>query len=255
MTREQRDIFALVGVVVLGFVIWAAADSWSPEAWTALAAWVTVGVAAAAGYAALGQLNEAARLRREQAQPYVVAYIESSAAGSYLIDLVLKNFGATAAHDVRLKVTPTPTRAIDEDMPLERRGKLLPDHIPVLVPGQEWRTLWDTLLKRYDENGEPLLPEYHAATVTYKDSHGYPYETAAVPDWRVQTQRDVVRIYGQHDAAEALRNLSKTITKWNEGASGGRRDRRALARLCHSTCASVATRPAADRSAAVSRAG
>jgi hypothetical protein len=90
MTREQTDLIALAGAVVLGLMIWAAVGSWSPEAWTALAAWVTVGVAAAAGYAALGQLNETARLRREQAQPYVVVYIEPSAAGTYLIDLVMK---------------------------------------------------------------------------------------------------------------------------------------------------------------------
>src|SRR5215212_1433976 len=106
MTRAQKDTLAVAGFVVLGFVIWAAAASWSPEAWAALAAWATVGVAAAAGYIALEQLNEAARLRREQAQPYVVAYIQPSPAAPFLAEIVLKNFGATAAQDVRLTITP-----------------------------------------------------------------------------------------------------------------------------------------------------
>jgi hypothetical protein len=210
----------MAGVVVLGLIIWAAVESWTPDAWSALAAWVTVGVAAAAGYAALAQLNEAARLRREQAQPYVAAYIEPSAASPVLVDLVLKNFGATAAHDVRLEITPTPTRAIDEDMPPERQGDWLPKRLPALVPGQEWRTLWDTGMKRYD-NFKTEFPEYHEATIRYTDSHGEPYETDAVLDWRMLTQSDPVTVYGEHHSAEALRKISKTLANWNESAAGG----------------------------------
>jgi hypothetical protein len=204
-------------------VIIATVESWSPEAWAALAAWVTVGVAAAAGYIALGQLNEAARLRREQAQPYVVAFIEPSAAGSMLIELVLKNFGATAAHDVRLKITPTPERAIDADTPPEQRHVWLPERIPVLVPGQEWRTLWDTGMRRYDEQGEPRLPEHHDATISYTDSHGEPYKTAAVLDWRMLADREIVEVYGSHHAAKALRDISKTMGAWKESGGQGLR--------------------------------
>ncbi|HEX2413715.1 MAG TPA: hypothetical protein VHJ37_00735, partial [Thermoleophilaceae bacterium] len=107
----------MVGLVIVGVLM-----SWSPEAWAALATWITAAVAVAAGYVALGQLGEArharleqARLRKEQAQPYVMAYIEFSEASTFLVDLVVRNFGATAAHDVALEIDPAPRRSIDEE--------------------------------------------------------------------------------------------------------------------------------------------
>lgn len=242
----NRTLAAWTGAALgLLAVIVAALDSWSPEAWAALAAWVTVGVAAAAGYVALGQLGEArgmrieqARLRHEQAQPYVVAYIESSAAGTWIYDLVVRNFGATAAHDVSLDISPAPRRSIDE----KRRknsdaGQLsdadqqsdaqqqpdenvwLPDRIPVLVPGQEWRTLWDTGLSRVKSD----LPDHHDATITYRDSQNHAYTVCAALDWRTFKDQESVTVYGAHDAAKALREMSKAIAKWKEGPTGGLR--------------------------------
>jgi hypothetical protein len=99
------------GLAVLVLCIVAVACSWSPEAWTALATWVTAGVAAAAGVVALSQLGEARRPRVEQAQPYVVVSMELSAPHSKAIDLVVKNLGKTAAMNVRLAVEPKPVRA------------------------------------------------------------------------------------------------------------------------------------------------
>lgn len=204
----------VVGAVVTGFV-----DSWSPETWSAVATWITAAVAVAAAYVGLHQLGEARRLRLAQAQPYVVAYIEPSAASSVLVDLVVRNFGTTAAHDVRLTIAPTPQRAIDEDTPPEQRHVWLPESIPVLVPGQAWRTLWDTGLRRY-EDGRSRLPEHHDATVSYADSSGERYQTAAVLDWRMLAHRDTVTVYGAHDAAKALRDISKAVGAWKETGGG-----------------------------------
>src|SRR5262245_14565535 len=94
---------ALVAVVVIVGVL----ASWpfkTPEDWTAAAAWVTAFVAIAAAVVGLGQLAEARRVRLEQSQPYVVIFMEPSRAGTYFIDLVVRNFGTTAAYDVRVKV-------------------------------------------------------------------------------------------------------------------------------------------------------
>ena len=60
------------------------------------------------------------------------------------LDVMVKNFGQTAAYNVRLYFEPWPTV-----MPWvhprtgERVTRLLVPEIPVLAPGQELRTLWD----------------------------------------------------------------------------------------------------------------
>jgi hypothetical protein len=219
--RQWLVIGSALALVAVGIAA-AVLDSWSAGGWAALAAWITAAVAGAAGYVALGQLDEArasrreqARLRREQAQPYVVASIEASEASSVLIKLVVRNFGATAAHDVRLDVTPTPTRGIDKGEQPEYLW--LPQRFPVLVPGQEWRTLWDSGIARADTE----LPDHHTAVITYSDSQGERYTTEAVLDWRMVKDREAVVIYGAHHAGQALREISKTLGKWNDHATGG----------------------------------
>ena len=54
-------------------------------------------VAVVAALVAWAQVNEARRLRREQAQPYVVAGMRSSAASPMIIELFFRNYGTTAA--------------------------------------------------------------------------------------------------------------------------------------------------------------
>jgi hypothetical protein len=80
----------LLGVVAVAVVVVVAiVQEWSPEAWSALATWTAAGVALAAGAVALGHLGEARRLRVEQAQPYAVAFMETSAVEpNDIVDLV-----------------------------------------------------------------------------------------------------------------------------------------------------------------------
>ncbi len=208
-----------VGVVTVVCLAWALGwvdfGAWDPEDWSALAAWVTAGVALAAGMVAARQLGEARRLRLEQAQPYVAVYMESSAAEPHFIDLVMKNFGTTAATDVRLKVVPALQRTVQGGAP---EDVWLPECIPVLVPGQEWRTWWDF----GPERAETDLPQRYEASVSYKDAHHRALPTTpAVLDWGAYLGRRWVSVYTMHDAAKALREMSKTLRKWQESPSGG----------------------------------
>jgi hypothetical protein len=110
---------------------------------------------------------EAERLRREQSQPYVVVFAEQIPATRYVLDLVIKNFGSTAAHDIRVEIKPTPQRAsVDDHM---KRDVWWPAEIPVLVPQQEWRTRWDLAHVRQDSG----LDDRHDAVVTFTDSQGH----------------------------------------------------------------------------------
>jgi hypothetical protein len=184
----------------------------SATEWSALAAWAGVLLASVAGVVAMSQLREARRLRRAQAQPYVVAFLDHSETGPWVVDLVIKNFGTTAATDVRLTIEPAAERAAGERGPV-----VLPETIPTLVPGQAWRTLWDTTMARAGSE----LPSRHAAEVTFRDSEGKELIYGFVLDWEPLMQRDVVTVYGAHHAAEALRDIRAEVKHWKESGTGG----------------------------------
>jgi hypothetical protein len=114
----------------------------------------------------------------------------------------------TPATDVRVMIEPELRRAASEGV-----GELIkmPEVIHVLVPGQEWRTLWDSQIDR----NETDLPSHHVATVTFRDSDGKRSFTADFGlDWDVVSRRDVVEVRGLHDAATALRAIGETLKRW-----------------------------------------
>ena len=156
-------------------------------------------------------------MRLEEAQPYVVAYLEESGVSKF-IDLVIKNFGSTAATDVKATIDPEPRRALEARH--EGFKPLLPDVIPVLVPGQEWRNLFDTTMAR----GTSELPRRYEATVAFKDSRGRKLDPLQyILDWDPLLNRASVTKYGLHDAAKALKEIEGLMAKGNSWYQGTRR--------------------------------
>lgn len=183
------------------------------EAWVALGTWATVLVAVVAGVVALQQVREARRTREEQAQPYVVVFMEPNEATPQIIDLVVRNFGNTAARDVTVRFSPPLQRSVEggsvEDV-------WFFDRLPVLVPGQEWRTLWDFGPSR----AATELPDRYDAVVKYTWSHGPLPPLTYTLDWTAYKGRRWVTVYGVHDVAKALREMDRTIRRWTEGLRG-----------------------------------
>lgn len=189
--------------------------AWSAAAWSAIAAWLTALVALAAGAIALRQVQEARRLREEQAQPYVVAFMESGRADPRFVDLVVRNFGKTSAYNVSMTIQPTPKRSTNGP---ETADVWIFEQLPVLVPGQDWRTLWDFGPDRSTSG----LPDRHQAVVAFSDSQGHQLpELESVLDWEVYKGRQWVTTYGTHEVAKALREMSKTMRRWRESVPGG----------------------------------
>jgi hypothetical protein len=125
------------------------------EAVAAWAQWVTAAIAGGAVWFARGQVREARETRERVAAPNVVAYIDANPKNWQWFDLVVKNFGQTPAYNVRLKLPPLPVRPYQNLITAETVTHLaIPDAIAVLAPGQEWRTLWDTLIDRENPQGE-----------------------------------------------------------------------------------------------------
>ncbi|MFI6783888.1 hypothetical protein [Micromonospora sp. NPDC050276] len=191
--------------------IWRWIGQTNPDTWAAGAGWTTTVVAIVASVAAFWQVREARDLRREQAQPYVIAYMETSPASEHLMDLVIKNVGTTPARDVTVVSVPPLVRTSLADTEWENLE--IPAVLPMLVPGQEWRSYWDSGIERKDKG----LPDRYEITATYKDSRNRVMEpTIAILDWASYKSRVFARVYGVHDATTALRRIDKTLTKLSQ---------------------------------------
>lgn len=95
-----------------------------------------------------------------------------------------------------------------------------PNVIPVLVPGQEWRTFWDFTPQR---DAASDMPRKYSARVAFKDSRGREgFEFTFEIDWQVLIDRGFITIYKMHDAARALRDIGELLGKWNEAGTGMR---------------------------------
>jgi hypothetical protein len=201
----------------------------SPIAWTAVGTWVlalvglvtalVAGVAAKAAYnVARSQLDEAQRLRAEQAQPYVVVFLDQSGGPSpQNFDLVVKNVGATIATDVRVRMTPGPTSIALADAADPQAHDFaeieIPEIIPVLVPGQEWRTFWDSTLVRLRvlKTIEPFEDKYDV-TVGFSDSRHEPsVEYHYVLDWKTIYATGFINKSGLHEIAEGVKQIGGVL--------------------------------------------
>ncbi|MFJ6003652.1 hypothetical protein [Arthrobacter sp. NPDC092385] len=207
-----------------------------PATSAAIATWVracaailTFVVAVVAVFYAKGQLDNAQKqltngakdadetrklqreLLTEQAQPYVVVTMEESRAGGMFIDLVVKNYGTTAAQDVKVSIDPHPERAAHAGDKLEQVK--IPETIHVLAPGQEWRTFWDSGNARHDSG----LPSEHAATVTYAGIGEKRLEFKTTLSWEFFESRLWLEIRGMHDLAKATREIDKKLGRLMDG--------------------------------------
>jgi hypothetical protein len=116
------------------------------DAAAAWAQWATAAIAAGAGWFAYGQVREARLTRERVTAPDVVAYIDHDPKNWQWFDLVVKNFGQTPAYNVRAMLPPLPIPPyLDPDTGKTIAHLYIPDTIAVLAPGQEWRTLWNSL--------------------------------------------------------------------------------------------------------------
>lgn len=177
------------------------------QASAAVATFLVAGIAAVVAYF---QVREARHTREDQARPYVAAYLETD---GFVVELVVKNFGNSVARNV----TMTP------DVPM-LRGALIngqPDPIglfeslPVLVPSQEWRTLFDT--------GPNLKGDQPVYTVTlkYDDARNHPLPSDEFRlDWHQFESALLMDKKDLDDVGKALEKIANTVGNWTEGLRG-----------------------------------
>lgn len=195
---------------------WSVVGALDAAEWSALAAVITALIALAAAVFAFVQVREARRLRIEQARPYVAAFLElGSEIDVTFILLVVKNFGTTTARDITIATDRPMKRAWGNSQHPE--DLLLFDRLPVLVPGQSWRTLFDWGPDRFKAG----LDETYTLTVSSHDSSGHPLKDEVfVLDWNTFKPTRNVGVKTVHDVGKSLQGIEKTLGRWTEGVRG-----------------------------------
>jgi len=170
-----------IGVVLLVVLIYARETSppsaWGPEDWSALAEIFIALILVVAVIIAMYELQDARELRREQAQPYVVASLETDGSEPKIACLVIRNLGSTAAEDVRLLWGTLPPRSRADASQLPSGEEL---QLPTLVPGQEWRVPWAVGPRRFQQPEE--MEHMHHLMIRYTDSRSVQHHTESVLD-------------------------------------------------------------------------
>jgi hypothetical protein len=187
-----------------------------PDEWSAIAALGTFFVALFATVFAFMQIRQARALRIEQTRPYVAAYLELGHNFDIsFIFLVVKNFGSTTARDITVTSDISMKRAWGNVSNPETL--LLFDKLPVLVPGQEWRTLFDWGPSRVQAE----LDEKYTLTVMSSNSSGKPLPGETfVLDWNTFKPTKNIGVKTIHDVGKSMKKIEETLGKWTEGHRG-----------------------------------
>jgi hypothetical protein len=196
-------------------------DSWhrvtnvGSGTWLAWAAWAVIALGVVALVFTNRQINRNRRLAAEQTRPHVAMLMEPHAADWHVIELVVRNFGKTAAYDIRFSFPNPPTVAQYEhaaDGYADVVELQLPRELPVLAPGQEWRMVWDSALDRA-EIGSGIESRF-TGKVIYHDRPGRPggrrfwqrkrpaLETNVVLDWDALPPVQRIELMTTHDLAK-----------------------------------------------------
>jgi hypothetical protein len=183
--------------------------------WLAVAAWAAVALGVVGLLFANHQIRRGRQMVAEKTRPHVAMMMEPHAADWHVIELVVRNFGQTAAYDIRFAFQQTPTVAEYENAAdgyadiVELR---LPRELPVLAPGQEWRMVWDSALDRA-EIGSGIESRF-TGTLFYYDrperARGWRFwqrereqlETAIVLDWEALPPVQRIELMTTHDLAK-----------------------------------------------------
>jgi hypothetical protein len=209
--------------------------------WLAWAAWAALALGVVALLYANHQIQRNRRAAAETTRPHVAMLMEPHVADWHVIELVVRNFGQTAAHDIKFEFPNPPTVAEYENASEGYADVVelqLPRELPTLAPGQEWRMVWDSALDRA-EIGQVIESRF-TGTVTYYDrpqqSRGWrfwhsprrPLQTNVVLDWDALPPVQRIELMTTHDMAkrekQKLELLRSVLTYFHYAAKETRPD-------------------------------
>lgn len=201
-------------------------DSGQWEAFgTCLAAFAAVAGLGFAGF----QLWRDRRVREEQAQPSVVLFMDVTPERGTQVDVVVRNFGQTPATDVRI-IPDRPLTAAAQAVSATPRTVWLPESIPTLAPGQEWRTVWDYGVRRFKSGSAVRDDHEFEVQVSFQGMKGTQRRsTSSVLDWRQVFDPDAddgihySEVKSLNDVVRKLDEIASAVQKLKPPAPGAGR--------------------------------
>ncbi len=194
---------------------WHGVSEVGSSTWLAWAAWAALALGVVALLFTNHQIQRNRQSAAEQTRPHVAMLMEPHAADWHVIELVVRNFGRTAAYDIRFSFPTPPTVAAYEnaaDGYADIVELQLPRELPVLAPGQEWRMVWDSALDRA-EIGTGIESSFTGSVIYYdrrEQPRGWrfwqrerqPLETKVVLDWAALPPVQRIELMTTHDLAK-----------------------------------------------------
>ena len=194
---------------------WQGATEFGSSGWLMWSVWAALALGVIALLFTNHQIQRNRQLAAEQTRPYVSMLMEPHVTDWHVIEVVVRNFGRTAAYDVRFAF-PKPLTVAAYENASEGYADVvelqLPRELPTLAPGQEWRMVWDSALDRA-EIGSSIESRF-AGSVFYYDRPAQPsgwrfwqrarkqLETKVVLDWDALPPVQRIELMTTHDLAK-----------------------------------------------------
>ncbi|OBA81179.1 hypothetical protein A9W99_14655 [Mycobacterium sp. 1164966.3] len=194
---------------------WPGATDFGSNAWLVWSVWAALALGIVALVFSNYQIRRNRQLAAEQIRPHVGMLMEPHVTDWHVIEVVVRNFGRTAAYDIRFSFPTPPTVAAYEnasDGYADVVELQLPRELPTLAPGQEWRMVWDSALDRA-EIGNAIESRFEGSVIYYdrpEQPKGWrfwkrprkPLETKVVLDWDALPPVQRIELMTSHDLAK-----------------------------------------------------
>ncbi|HTQ22677.1 hypothetical protein [Mycobacterium sp.] len=194
---------------------WQGATEFGSSAWLVWSVWAALALGVVALLFTNHQIQRNRQLAVEQIRPHVAMLMEPHVTDWHVIEVVVRNFGRTAAYDIRFSFPTAPTVAAYEnasDGYADVVELQLPRELPSLAPGQEWRMVWDSALDRA-EIGNAIESRFAGSVIYYdrpEQPKGWrfwqrarkPLETKVVLDWDALPPVQRIELMTTHDLAK-----------------------------------------------------
>lgn len=192
---------------------WHSMATMGSDTWLAWALWLALVVGVVVLIDVRRQIRRNRRTSTEQTRPHVAMFMEPNTTDWHVLELVVRNFGQTAAYDVEFEFPRPPSVARYETTTngyADVVSLQLPRELPKLAPGQEWRTVWDSAIDRA-ELGSAIDSRF-TGSVMYYDHPEHArrwwqprreqFRTKVVLDWNELPPVQRLELMTTHDLAK-----------------------------------------------------